>query len=54
MMDEDCMAAAIAHDLNKLPWRAESHWDEITFTNEDGEKFLLTVSKIDSPSDEEE
>lgn len=46
-MDEDAMAAAIAFELNKGCWKAESSFEEIDFTNEDGEKFRLTVEKVE-------
>lgn len=46
-MDENMMASAIAFELNRDCWKAEASFDEIEFTNEDGERFRLTVEKIE-------
>lgn len=43
-MNPDEVAETIAYELNKAPWSASADGDEITFTNEDGETFILTVS----------
>ncbi len=54
-MDEGAMAEAIAFELNKEPWQALGlDIGEIQFINEDGEKFVLTVTKVSSFGDEEE
>lgn len=54
-MDIDEMAAALAYELNKDCWKAEfGGVGEVFFTNEDGEKFVLAVSKVDSFPDSED
>jgi hypothetical protein len=53
MMDDGEMAEAITFELNKGPWKALGlGLGEILFTNEDGERFLLTVTKVDALDDE--
>lgn len=43
------MAAAIAYELGADGvWSAKVDGDEITFTNEDGEHFLIVVTKLDT------
>jgi hypothetical protein len=47
-MDEIEMAEALAFALNEPEcWKATANWGDIEFTNEDGEKFRLTVEKIE-------
>ena len=54
-MDEGFMAEVIAEELNKAPWQAVGlDIGEINFTNEDGEKFLLVVTKVDAFSGEDD
>jgi len=53
-MDEGEMALAIAHELDRGAWTALGlDIGEIFFTNEDGEKFLITVEKVDKFPDED-
>ena len=48
-MDAIEMAQAIAYALNKDCWTAEGDYlAVVNFTNEDGEKFILTVEAVDS------
>lgn len=48
-MDEGDMAIVLAEELNKEPWTAVGlALGEVWFTNEDGEKFVLTVTKVKS------
>ena len=56
-MDEGFMAEVIAEELNKAPWQAVGlDIGEINFINENGEKFVLVVTKVDAffGEDEEE
>ena len=48
-MDDDDMAHALCFELNKEPWKAEMYiGNQFYLTNEDGEKFLVTVEKEDN------
>ena len=40
-------AEVIAFALNVDTWKAEADCGDVIWTNEDGEKFRLTVDKID-------
>lgn len=54
-MDEGFIAEVIAEELNKAPWKAVGlDIGEINFTNEDGEKFLLVITKVDAFEGEDE
>lgn len=47
-MDAYEAAEVLVYELNKSPWKAElSAYDEIIWTNEDGEQFRLTVEMIE-------
>lgn len=46
-MNPEEVAETIAYELNKAPWAASADGHDITFTNEDGETFVLTVSEQD-------
>lgn len=49
-MDEWEMATAIAFALSTWgdgSWKAKAELGDIEFQNEDGEKFLLTVERIE-------
>lgn len=46
------MADALAWHLNKDGWKAAcTGFNEIDFTNEDGERFLITVTKFEEDDD---
>jgi hypothetical protein len=54
VMGEWEMAEAIAHVLNDGSWKAKAELGDIDFTNEDGERFLLTVEKVEDEEAEGE
>lgn len=45
-MDAYEAAQVLAFALNKAPWRADASLDEVTWTNEDGERFRFTIEEI--------
>lgn len=55
-MDEGFMAEVIGDALNDAPWKAIGlDIGEVHFTNENGEKFLLVVTKVDAfPREDDE